>query len=639
MQRTRTHLRIGFGLVAMAAVLALAVVMTMAGSNNDTTFVSATGPTPTTEPNPGTDGILSGIFDLEVFPGANAQYHCISRVDHDLTSNRIKFAAQCNTDVPGLGDPADILFGVSVPGELADGVSGPVPPPPYSNLTPHVGAGQYYPGGHADCPTATTCSTVTVCIEDFGAGALGPNLVAKLILDDPNVTPNDNSGRAELYPGASNKQCANLDPSALAILGAPFPLGSFKAGTGSEVSWRTALGVSAGDFDGDGCSDFEELDTKGGRDKGCGDDPYSPLDSHIAGFGRCDPAPCDYSGPITILTRVTRADVGAGGSYFSCTGDVVQAADGKDTSSTTPGLKVRVFCYTDSTLGVNLLGYPGVSGDGFPGGGPAWGPIAIVPACFDPTDCTPTEQLEAEDAATECGRFNPVDDDADTVINDGCPVQGFGDTDSKQTELIGYVDNADNTLKLRGCFEDEDASSNLQNVYVEAEIDANTGIGTVDIWALQSEVNCTGDHAWGTYKAGPGGQPLEAFDDTEITVGWQQALDNQNPARGRDTDQDGCSNASELSDDPATGGLRDPYNPYDWYDIDKNGVINLFGDILGVISSFSLDGEDPYDVNNDRGAIITGGAGSWSREGPDGVINLFGDILGVISQFTLSGCT
>ena len=73
--------------------------------------------------------------------------------------------------------------------------------------------------------------------------------------------------------------------------------------------------------------------------------------------------------------------------------------------------------------------------------------------------------------------------------------------------------------------------------------------------------------------------------------------------------------------------------------MDQNGVINLFGDILGVISSFSLDGLPPYNVNNDRGDIITGGAGSWSREGPDGVINLFGDILGVISQFTLSGCT
>ena len=113
----------------------------------------------------------------------------------------------------------------------------------------------------------------------------------------------------------------------------------------------------------------------------------------------------------------------------------------------------------------------------------------------------------------------------------------------------------------------------------------------------------------------------------------------RNPGgQSRDTDQDGCPDASELRDDPAIGGLRDPYNPYDWYDVNQDGVVDLFGDILGVISHFSLDGEAPYDVVYDRGAPIIGGAGTWSRKAPDGVIDLFTDILGVISQFSLTGC-
>ena len=98
-----------------------------------------------------------------------------------------------------------------------------------------------------------------------------------------------------------------------------------------------------------------------------------------------------------------------------------------------------------------------------------------------------------------------------------------------------------------------------------------------------------------------------------------------------DSDRDGCSNSRELDTDETTGGLRNPLNPWDFYDVDKNRQITLFGDILGVIFHYSLDGTPPYDAAYDRGP--TAGPNPWNMTAPDGVINLFTDILGVIKQY------
>ena len=78
------------------------------------------------------------------------------------------------------------------------------------------------------------------------------------------------------------------------------------------------------------------------------------------------------------------------------------------------------------------------------------------------------------------------------------------------------------------------------------------------------------------------------------------------------------------------GGRRDYLNPNDFYDVNKDGEIDLFTDILGVIQHYSLDGSPPYDVNFDRGP--TAGPNPWNMTAPDGSIDLFTDILGVINQ-------
>ena len=105
-----------------------------------------------------------------------------------------------------------------------------------------------------------------------------------------------------------------------------------------------------------------------------------------------------------------------------------------------------------------------------------------------------------------------------------------------------------------------------------------------------------------------------------------------------DTDGDGCFDVAELGPDETLGGLRDPNNPWDFYDVLGPGgtlpadrVIDLPNDILGVIQHHPAGGLG-YDAQFDRGAWT--GPNSWNEtQGPDGVIDLPNDILGVILQF------
>ena len=105
-----------------------------------------------------------------------------------------------------------------------------------------------------------------------------------------------------------------------------------------------------------------------------------------------------------------------------------------------------------------------------------------------------------------------------------------------------------------------------------------------------------------------------------------------------DDDGDGCLDGREEAGDETRGGLRDPHNPNDFYDVlgpgaalPKDKVIDLPNDILGVIQHFSPAGAPPYDVQFDRGP--SSGPNPWNMTAPDGVIDLPNDILGVITQF------
>jgi subtilisin family serine protease len=96
-----------------------------------------------------------------------------------------------------------------------------------------------------------------------------------------------------------------------------------------------------------------------------------------------------------------------------------------------------------------------------------------------------------------------------------------------------------------------------------------------------------------------------------------------------DTDGDGCTDGEELGNDPRFGGQRNPLNPWDFHDVNGDGVVSLLDDILPVISGFGVAGNDP---GLDRSPAPPG-AQPWLQGPPDGTIDISNDILGVASQF------
>ena len=103
-------------------------------------------------------------------------------------------------------------------------------------------------------------------------------------------------------------------------------------------------------------------------------------------------------------------------------------------------------------------------------------------------------------------------------------------------------------------------------------------------------------------------------------------------------DNDACTDDQENGPDETLGGLRNPHNPWDFYDVRgpgqsliTDGLIDLPNDILSVILGFSPQGLPPYDESLDRG--VSSGPYAWNMTAPDGVIDLPNDILGVILQF------
>ena len=99
-----------------------------------------------------------------------------------------------------------------------------------------------------------------------------------------------------------------------------------------------------------------------------------------------------------------------------------------------------------------------------------------------------------------------------------------------------------------------------------------------------------------------------------------------------DTDGDGCTDVQELQPNSRLGGLRDPWNLYDFYDVNGDGSITWAGDILPVANAFLQGPGDPlYTAAKDRGGTL--GPFAHNRAGPDGTIGVPNDILPVILQF------
>jgi len=265
------------------------------------------------------------------------------------------------------------------------------------------------------------------------------------------------------------------------------------------------------------------------------------------------------------------------GSFFRCRAAI-------------SGTSMPIYCYRDDpTLDINIQAAPGINGDGLSGSIWPTGTDGLPPA----------------------------------------PAGPYGDVNSSHDVWTTTYTNGSDSLALSGCLQDIDGVNPEGYVYVETSMDVNvaSGYGEADVWTNQTQGNCNA----GTPAGGP------TYNDVAIYIGTQADATYDNDY---DQDLDGCSNLAELGNNPATGGLRDPFNRYDYYDVSqpRDGVIDLANDILGVILNFAPGGYPPGDENWDRPAPMSGNAGAWSRGVPDGVIDLPNDILGVILQFNPGGC-
>jgi hypothetical protein len=463
--------------------------------------------------------------------------------------------------------------------------------------------------------------------------------------------------------------------------------------------WRHAGPTVAGDhaaniggypdWDGDKCTDAEELwQDKAGSTTKCGDDPWNPNDAKTA-------TAAGVAGIWDIVVQVKRQDVCKNGLsiqpdgtqgpcvasgpqppdgtvipgyYFDCISHIMQ----DPTVGAPPtALHAKVLCYTDSptfTANPDQVVAPGTKGDltcpnapvGFCGDG---SPGAAPPGCIDnPAGwCANTKPVKGGNQPG--GSNNPADHCPATagafksvvivchperwllagIARPGLPPAGS----DKQTNLTGTVSQngtgpGAGQITLEGCFNPNPKTPPFAvPAYAQAVFDFKTGHGYVSVWLPAGRGGTMTD---ALCKAGKPTTPPQIANAPMDTV--RQACDTMPDPAGQcqedtkywDSDGDGCINARELSDSQAGGGMRDPSNPYDFFDpakLDASHKHNA-ADILAVQQGFGihewivnnpgavLKPNPNYNSNLDRTAI--NGSNAWNLGPGNGYITAV-DIL------------
>jgi hypothetical protein len=523
---------------------------------------------------------FSGVYDalIDDFDPAQGLFHCMIRVEHNGVSNAISAPSECYPDTD-LADP-HAEPREALPGEGPDGLPGLPPPPPYNWQAPAVGTGVYDPTS----PGAESF-LVTTCFRELG-GSLGPNALATATVYLPEeqlAAFGFMVGQVVIYPRQGSAQCQTNVPEGQPMQ--PWEIDLYPVddvnggGPNSPAPWRT---LGDHDFDDDGCSDADELSGVAA----CGDDPYSSLDLATAGT--------DVSGNYMLVATVEEADVCWNGGY-----GVPATPCGSGDGSLVPGvyhtclldvqqggmaLSARTYCYIDSTsIAVN--------------------PQVAIPA--GSKTCPPA-------AAEYCG---------DGLVGAAPPGRtvdpsgqiNFGDIDDRHAVLTGQLQNG--RIGLSGCLEDRDGKAALGHVYLVLDVDAHTGQGDITIHTVQTQQACTA----GT----PSGTPAPVA----VSLVRQATA-----AQQRDTDGDGCADRQELSDTRQQGGLRDPFNHYDYFNPTGDGMDRI-DDVLAVVNEYFLDdppGNIDYFSLTDRTGIT--GANDWNVGPPNGQQRV-DDILFIVKQY------
>jgi hypothetical protein len=96
-----------------------------------------------------------------------------------------------------------------------------------------------------------------------------------------------------------------------------------------------------------------------------------------------------------------------------------------------------------------------------------------------------------------------------------------------------------------------------------------------------------------------------------------------------DSDGDGCSDAQEIGTNPLSGGMRDPGNPWDYFDVTGDRAIDL-QDALSVLQHFGLGPDAPGADLRDRYAPNS--AEPWRTAESDNGVDL-ADAIAVLASF------
>ncbi|MEX1253084.1 MAG: flexitail domain-containing putative surface protein [Dehalococcoidia bacterium] len=624
-----------------------------------------------------------------VLPGI--YFHCIAKVDKagsDLTG-----AAQCYTDAPALA----ALPPISAVPSREDGLAGAPPPPPYTNASPGPLTGSY--------DSMNEIFDLNVCFRNIGA-PLGPNVHAHVTVDATTL-----KGTLQVWLGLSAKDCQNpyaKPPKPEDIAGVvqlarqkadfdhdqdgcsdadelnlPLPVGKCgddpynpedsdsnynsisdvlvtvaEADVGGSVGTKKATVVSiknkvtaGGPYDPANTEDppgvkgtcANGVDDGGdtladAADPDCYDhlsatinviqqvplvvgqnvywdttDQLQKGEWHIVSINtvpdpdeivmeRADPdcsslaglPGTDATAPGRLLATTCDGAV-TPGAYFHCKAE-------NQHNKMTNAITSRLFCYVDNPgIEINPLGFPGRFGDGLAG--------------------APPPGLTAADPP-------------------GLPsTYAFADMDSTHTQLNGSYNPGPNTITISGCFQGVDGVLG-PTVYTSATFSVHTGVGTADIFIGQTPANCKAGTPVGAPLVGTL-QAVEQFSKTGATAPNQW-----------DSDLDGCTDKQELRNGSPTGGLRDPYNEWDFMDqytgapLAKDRIVAV-GDIGAVVGRFGSSGtpgspsatpSSPagYHSSADRSGAIPGSNG-WNLKGADGIVSI-GDVGSTVAQFGHS-CT
>jgi hypothetical protein len=554
----------------------------------------------------------SGLWDMEIGPGI---FHCIARTDTDPVTLVLSATTQCYSEnaaalgLAGVEPPCDALHGnISGPGTppvqatpapvvAGEGsCGGRTAPPPYTGLPPVILSRSYDP--------VTYTVSYIGCFADVG-GALWPNIIVQLSALGTSTT-------AKVYAGQTNANCDGSPPT---------PSGSY-----STRSVTMTAASTQRDYDGDGCTDLDELWL--GKRSGstfCGDDPWNPYDTPSG-------SPLNVTGSWDIVMEKTRADAANGtpapGYYYNCKTDIAQSG----TSLTAP-----ILCYVDN---------PGVTAN------PQAANCAVNPGgtCANAAvnNCPPAPAKYCGDGlpgaappgCAQAGQSPPVTCATLAGQGAGCPTlpcdvsqYQFWPIGTSEAWLLGSIGGTPATISLSGCHANLGGDG---NVYMQAKINAYTGLGYGNLYA---NAGCTASEPpisvrIFAVRQAPGAEPSAGSQDsagrwtgcggTDTAVGYTLC---------RDSDGDGCPDQVELTNAQGSGGLRDPLNRWDFFNPEKVNTPHkqTVADILKVNAQYGKNqGNALYTIDTDRTAIIGGNV--WTLGPPDGQQTV-ADILAANKQY------